>query len=172
MKKIFYTFIFLFVSMKSMASSPSHDPYLLANEIKSEYTIYLKSIFERAKTIPTKMGSIRPNLKKGTPGYKFRSEIKRQVKMNQVNFAGEWSLVVIGCGMHCNKYFLIQSKTGKVIDSYLMTTNGNPLFVNNKNILVTQGSVEQQNLAEAQKGVLGGPKAWQWNGKTFKEISL
>lgn len=171
-KKIIFAFMLLLASNIAAAADSKYDPFLLANEHKSEYTSYLKSLFDRAENVPVKKVSSIPNLKKGSPGYKFRSEIKRQTKANQVNFAGEWTLVVVGCGTGCGRYFLVQSETGNVIDPHLTSTNGNPLFVKDKNILVTSGSIEATTLDEAKKGVWGGPKAWQWNGESFEEIAL
>lgn len=158
--------------LTTRAADSKYDPYLLASNRKSEYTSYLKNIFDRAKHLSIKTASAPPNLIKGSPGYKFRSEIKRQTKENKINFAGEWTLVVVGCGTACSQYFLVHSETGKVIDPHLITTNGNPLFVKNKNILVTSGSDGELTLTDAKKGVWGGPKAWRWNGKSFEEISL
>lgn len=172
MKKVILALLFLVNFNIALGADSKYDPYLLANEHKSQYTTYLKSLFDRAESIAVKKVSASPNIKKGLPGYKFRSEIKRQTKGNRVNFAGEWTLVVVGCGTGCGQYFLVQSETGNVIDPQLITTNGNPLFVENKNILVTSGSVEELTLDDAKKGAWGGPKAWQWNGKSFAEISL
>lgn len=172
MRKIIFAFSFVLAVNAAQATDSKYDPYLLANEQKSEYTNYLKSLFDQAESVPVDKALSRPNLKKGLPGYNFRSEINRQAKSSGVNFAGEWTLVVVGCGTGCAKYFLVHSKTGKVIDPDLMSTNGIPLFVKDKNILVTQGSVEAPTLDEAKKGAWGGPKAWRWNGKSFKEIAL
>lgn len=172
MKKIVLALTF-FVNLNiALGADSKYDPYLLANEYKSQYTSYLKGLFDRAESIPFRKVSAAPILKKGLPGYKFRSEIKRQTKGNQVNFAGEWTLVVVGCGTGCSQYFLVQSETGKVVDPNLISTNGIPLFVKDKNLLITRGSVEAQTLDDAKKGVWGGPKAWQWNGTSFEEIAL
>ena len=166
MKKIILAYL-LFVDFNiALGAESKYDPYLLANEHKSQYTSY------RAKSIPVKEISASPILRKGLPGYKFRSEIRRQTKQNQVNFAGEWTLVVVGCGTGCGQYFLVHSETGKVVDPNLISTNGNPLFLKDKNILVTSGSAEAHTLEDAKKGVWGGPKAWQWNGTRFEEIEL
>lgn len=172
MKKITLALLFFVNFNIALGADSKYDPYFLASKHKSEYTSYLKGLFDQAESLQVKKVSVPPRLKKGLPGYKFRSEIKMQRSLNQVNFAGEWTLVVVGCGTGCSQYFLVQSETGKVVDPNLISTNGMPLFVKDKNILVTSGSVEAQTLNDAKKGVWGGPKAWQWNGKSFEEISL
>ncbi len=172
MRRIIFAFMFLLAVSAAQAGDSKYDPYLLANEHKSEYTSYLKSLFEQAKPVPVEKVLVIPKLKKGLPGYSFRSEIRRQARSSGVNFAGEWTLVVVGCGTGCAQYFLVNAKTGKVIDPHITSTNGIPLFVKDKSIVVTVGSVDARTLDEAKKGAWGGPKAWRLDGKSFKEIAL
>jgi hypothetical protein len=152
------------------AATPQYDPYVIAGRNKSEYTSYLQSVFDKAPFVSVEKVSVTaPQIKKNSTSYRFRTEIIRQSKHKKANFAGRWVLSVIGCGTGCNQYFVTNVKTGQVIDPNLMTTNGTPLFVKNKNILITGGSIEEKTLADAQKGVLGGPKSWIWK---FIEQSL
>lgn len=169
--KVILFLIFVFSSGVLFANS-KYDPYFLANKVNSEYTRYLKSLFDSNQPVAVEKVLSKPKLKKGQDGFNFRSEIKRQTSSHQVNFAGNWTLVVVGCGTGCSKYFLVQADTGKVIDPQLTTTNGYPLFTKDRNILVTRGSAEARTLDDAKKGVFGAPKAWQWDGKKFNEIQL
>lgn len=171
-KKMVFALMAFWFSSGALASSSKYNPYLLAVEHKTEYTSYLKSLFDGVQQVPVKKVLSKPNIKKDLPGYNFRFEIKLQTSTKQVNFAGEWIIVVIGCGTGCSQYFLVQAETGKIVDPQLTTTNGQPLFVKDRNILVTRGSAEALTLDDAKKGVFGGPKAWQWDGMTFKEMAL
>lgn len=172
MMKLNFALLSFCFSIFAQAATPQNDPYKIAVIYKSEYTSYLKSLFDNTPSVFVEKVSANPQIKKNSTSSKFRTEIRRQSKNKKANFAGQWILNVVGCGTGCNQYFLTNVKTGQVIDPNLMSTNGSPLFVKNKNILVTSGSLGEKTLADAQKGVFGGPKSWIWKDNKFIEQIL
>lgn len=171
--KNFVIFISAIVFFSSLAfANEGYDPSVLAQEQPSQYTEYLKGLFENQKEITVSSVTANPKVTKGTSAYSYRSEIKNQSNLKNANFAGEWILVVIGQGTGAFRYFLSNAKTGKVIDPHLMTTNGKPLFRSDRSLLVISGSVGESTLEDAKKGVYGGPKAFEWKNGRFESVAL
>lgn len=170
--KILILSLIFFGGVFAKATDPKYDPAVLVQEKNTEYTRYLKSLFDQAEIVPVQKAKFGPRLKKGLPGYKYRTEIRRQTLDKEVNFAGHWMLVVVGCGTGCGQFFLVDGLTGTVVDPDLMTVNGVPLFMKDRNLIVTLGSIGEETLEDAKKGVWGGPKVWKWTGSKFEEILL
>lgn len=63
-------------------------------------------------------------LKKGTTAYKHRDEIRRQFEASEINFAGYWILVAVGCGKNCSQFFMIDGVSGAVTDPKLTIKGG------------------------------------------------
>jgi hypothetical protein len=161
----------LIVSLSSFADE-KYDPNVLAREQPSEYTSYLADLFKGYPPLSAKTVSAQPKLIKGTSAYRFRTEILRQTKISEANFAGGWILIVVGQGTGAARYFLMQALTGKLVDPKLLTENGIPLFEATRPLLVTSGSVGEKNLQDAKKGAWGGPKAWIWKDEKFQVVKL
>jgi hypothetical protein len=172
MKKFIMIFLpFFFISSFAIAYE-GHDPTILAREQPSEYTEYLLKLFQNQKEFKVSPNLIKPKFKKGTSAYLYRTEIKNQSNLEKANFSGDWILVIIPQGTAAFRYFLANTQTGKVIDPHLMTTNGNPLFQSNRSLLVISGSVGEKTLEDAKKGVLGGPKIYEWKNNRLVPVSL
>lgn len=172
MKNFIISISLLFCVGPFAVAHEGYDPSALAKEQPSQYTEYLHGLFENQTEIKTSSVTASPKLRKGTFAYTFRSEIKKQSRLKNANFAGEWILVVVGQGTGAFRYFLTNAKTGEVIDPDLMTTNGKPLFRSDRSLLVISGSVGEKTLDDAKKGVWGGPKAFAWKNNRFESVPL
>jgi len=61
-------------------------------------------------------GKIAPiDLKSHPEAYKYRTHLKNETKKG-VNFAGHYIITSHGCGTNCYVYWIINAKTGKVIN--------------------------------------------------------
>jgi hypothetical protein len=168
-KKIF---VLILLSFNCMAQDTSFNPDVLAKEQPSEYTQYLNNLFKSYPELPIKKVSHKPILKKGSTHYSYRTEIKNQSDLKAANFSGNWILTAIPQGTGAFKYFLINVRTGKITDPHLMTTNGRPLFLPNRSLLVIAGSVGEKTLEDAVRGIYGGPKAFEWKKENLVPVEL
>jgi len=98
-------------------------------------------------------------LKKGTAPYKFRTEIRRQFEKSEINFAGHWILIPVGCGTGCARFFLVDGVSGQVTDPKLTAENGRPFFEAESRLLYV-GPAVFKSYEEAMNAATGKPKAW------------
>ena len=167
MSKFFPLF---FISTIALGANSSYDE--LRDKNKSEFGKFVLGLFERAPATPSAaQPRIVPELSKGTSAHKFRTEIRRQSAKNSTNFAGHWSLVVVGCGTGCARYFLVNGEDNSVIDPNLITTNGHPIFRQDQALLVVTDA-SYKSFEEAKHGAWGPPKAWTWTGARFEPVRL
>lgn len=149
-----------FMTFPSHAAVNDHQPTELVKKNDNDYARFLVSEFKKFPASVTHT-FVKPQLalKKGTSAYKFRTEITRQFEKENINFAGHWILIVIGCGAGCRQFFLVDGVTGDVTDPKLTTGNGTPYFEAESRLLYV-GPGEFKSYEEAMNSASGKPKAW------------
>ena len=112
----------------------------------------------------------------------FRTNLKRALEKDPINFAGKFVLTQWGCGTACIQAAVIDTHTGEVYFPEVLqgvTQGYNESFAkhemlefkNNSNLLILYGRAGS-NLNDASKDFAQGISYFEWTGKDFSLLKF